>query len=168
MEKSIKDLNYFLKPGNMFVCWEPYRLATVVGSSVAICLSDHVSHVAGMNVFTFPKLKGNLNETYYGSYAIPKLLEMMFNLGSNKKNIQAHIVGGAFSKKYLSNDIGKKNVEIAQKCLKKNKISIVNIDVGGEFGRKVLFDTSCGEIIVYKAKSIREKDWYDDKSISYR
>lgn len=168
MQESTKELNYFLKPGNMFVCWEPYKLATVVGSSVAVCLSDHVCQVAGMAVFIFPKLKNELNPTYYGSYAIPKLLEMMLNLGADKKNIQAHIVGGAFCEKYSSNDIGKKNIEISKRYLKKHKISIVNIDTGGTFGRKILFDTSCGEIIVYKARQIREKDWYDDKSIGYR
>lgn len=168
MENSIKDLNYFIKPGNIFVCWQKYRIATVLGSCIAICLSDPVTKVSGMNIFAFPKKKKNIDATYCGNYAIPQLLDMMFNLGAQRNNIQAHIIGGSFSKKYLSKDVGKKNAEFAQKFLKKNKISIVNNDTGGPFGRKILFDTECGEIIVYKAQNIREKDWYDDKSINYR
>ena len=168
MEKSIKELSYFLKPGNLFVCWEPYKLATVLGSCVAVCISDPITKVAGMSVFAFPKAKGDLNSTYFASSSIPKLLEMMYNLGARKQCMQAHVLGGAYSKKYLSKDFGKKNVEIALKYLKKNKISVVNNDTGGTFGRKIVFDTNCGEIIVYKSNNIREKDWYDYKSFNNR
>lgn len=168
MEVQSKDLNYYLEPGCIFACWEPYQLATVLGSSVAICLTDPVAQVAGMNSFAYPKQKGSADVTKFGNYSIPQLIEMMFKLGATRKNIQAHIVGGSASKKYCSVDIGKKNVDIAKKILKKNKIPIVNDDTGGIFGRKVLFDTKNGEIIVYKARNLREKDWYGDKSINYR
>ncbi len=168
MEKTIKELSYFIKPGNLFVCWEPYKLATVLGSCVAVCISDPVTKVAGMAVFAFPKFKSSVNHTYYGNYSIPKLLEMMYNLGARKQTLQAHIVGGAYSSKYLSKDYGKKNAELAQKILKKHKILVVNNDTGGIFGRKIVFDTYCGEMIVYKSNNIREKDWYDHKSFNNR
>ena len=154
-----------MEPGNIFVCWQPYKLAAVLGSCVAVCLWDSISNVAGMSVFAYPKHKDNKDLTSFGSYSMPRLMEMMFNLGARNTYLQAHIIGGAFSKKYLTTDIGKKNIDIAQKILKKNKIEIVNNDTGGIFGRKVLFDTKTGEIIVYKARKIREKDWYDYKSI---
>ncbi len=168
MEKSLKELSYFIRPGNLFVCWEPYKLATVLGSCVAVCLFDARTKVAGMGVFAFPKIKNDSNHTFYGNYSIPKLLEMMYNLGAQRDSIRAHIVGGSYSKQYLTKDFGNKNVEIAEKYLKKNKILVVNNDTRGSFGRKVLFDTYCGEIIVYKSNNIREKDWYDHKSFNNR
>lgn len=168
MEKEIKELNYFLEPGSIFTCWESYKVAAVLGSCVSVCLTDSVSKISGMNIFAFPKKKGNQSLTKFGNYSIPELIKMMFSLGADKKNIQAHIIGGAYSKEYLKKDIGKKNVEIARKILKKYRIPVVNDDTGGIFGRKVLFDTHSGEIVVYKAKNIREKDWYGDKSIDYR
>lgn len=161
-------MNYFLEPGSIFTCWEPYRVATVLGSCVSVCLADPVKKIAGMNLFAYPKKKGNQDLTGYGNYSIPQLIEMMFELGADKKNIEAHIIGGACSTEYASRDLGKKNVKIAKKILKKYKIPVVNDDTGGTFGRKVLFDTERGEVIVYKARNIREKDWYGDKSISYR
>lgn len=168
MEKEIKELSYFLEPGSIFACWEPYNVATVLGSSVAVCLTDPTSKISGMNTFAYPKVKGKQGLTKFGNYSIPELIKMMFNLGADKKNIQAHIIGGSYSKKFLTKDIGKKNIEVARKILKKYRIPVVNDDTGGQFGRKVLFNTSNGEIIVYKANNIREKDWYGNKSIDYR
>lgn len=168
MEKETKELNYFLEPGSIFACWEPYKIATVLGSCVSVCLTDTVSKVSGMNNFAFPKKKGQQSLTKFGNYSIPQLLQMMFSLGAEKKNIQAHIIGGSCSTKYASKDIGKKNIKEAKKLLKKYRIPVVNDDTGGTFGRKVLFDTHNGEIIVYKSQNIREKDWYGDKSIDYR
>lgn len=168
MQEQDQELNYFLEPGSIFTCWEPYRIATVLGSGVSICLTDPENKVSGMNNIIFPKKKGNEGLTKFANYSIPQLIDMMFELGADKKNIEAHIIGGSYQKKYLTRDIGKETVKEAKKILKKYKIPIVNDDTGGSFGRKVLFDTSKGEIIVYKAKDLREKDWYGYKSIDYR
>lgn len=89
-------------------------------------------------------------------------------MGASKKNLEAHIIGGSFSGEYASKDIGKKNIEMAKKILAQYKIPIVNEDTGGPFGRKVVFNTNEGEILVCKVKKIREQDWYGDKSINNR
>lgn len=168
MEQKSQKSHYFLEPGSIFACWEPYTLATVLGSCVAVCLCDTISKVAGMNHFVFPKHFGHQSPIKCGSHSIPQLLKMVTEMGANKKNLEAHIIGGSFSGEYASKDIGKKNIEMAKKILAKYKIPIVNEDTGGTFGRKVVFNTNSGEIIVCKVKSIREQDWYDDKSISNR
>jgi len=168
MQTKEPELNYFLEPGSIFTCWQPYRIATVLGSCVSVCLSDPVSKISGMNNIALPRQKGEKNLTRFANYSIPQLLEMMFELGADKKNIEAHIIGGSFSKKYSTRDIGKETVQEAKKILKKYKIPVINDDTGGEFGRKVLFDTDKGEIIVYKSRDLREKDWHGYKSIDYR
>ncbi len=168
MQQKNQKSHYYLEPGSIFACWEPYTLATVLGSCVAVCLCDTISKVAGMNHFVFPKQKGQNNPIKCANYSIPQLLKMVTEMGANKKNLEAHIIGGSFSGEYASKDIGKKNIEMAKKMLAKYKIPVVNEDTGGKFGRKVVFNTNSGEIIVCKVKSIREQDWYDDKSISNR
>lgn len=168
MQTQDQELNYFLEPGSIFTCWQPYRIATVLGSGVSICLTDTVNKISGMNNVALARQNGEENITKFANYSIPQLLEMMFELGADKKNIEAHIVGGSYSKKYLTRDIGKETVKEAKKILKKYKIPVVNDDTGGTFGRKVLFDTSTGEIIVYKSRELREKDWHGNKSIDYR
>jgi chemotaxis receptor (MCP) glutamine deamidase CheD len=44
-------------------------------------------------------------------------------------------------------------------CL--NEIEIITTDVGGQTGRKVIFDSGSGRIIVYKGINIRQDDWYN-------
>lgn len=166
MEQNCKEKHYFVEPGSIFTCWKPYFLATVLGSCVSVCLCDPSTKIAGMNHFISPERKGNQNLGHFGNSSIEHLLRLLCDMGAKKENLQAHIIGGAFSKEHSSYKIGKKNIEVAQKILNKNKIPIVNNDTGGSFGRKVLFNTTNGEIIVYKSKSIRERDWYDDKSFN--
>jgi chemotaxis protein CheD len=166
MEQKCKEKQYFVEPGSIFTCWQPYHLATVLGSCVSVCLCDPITKIAGMSHFISPKKNDCKNPAYYGNSAIEYLLRMMCDMGAKPRNIQAHIVGGAYSPEHSSLKIGKKNVDIAKKMLNKYKIPIVNEDTGGTFGRKVMFNTMNGEIIVYKSKKIRDKDWYADKSFN--
>lgn len=168
MEEKGEQLNYFLEPGSIFACWEPYRVATVLGSCVSVCINDPVKKISGMNNFVYPEKKGEQSLSKFGNYSIPQLIKMMFEMGAEKKNLEAHIIGGSCSTKYASRDLGVKNVKLAKKILKKYNIPVVNDDTGGQFGRKVMFDTHKGEVIVYKSRELREKDWYGDKSINYR
>lgn len=116
----------------------------------------------------YPKNKNGVNDANFGEYSIPKMLDMMRELGTNTERLRAHILGGAHSPVFSTKNIGRKNIMLAKKYLKKNKINIVNDDTGGYFGRKILFNTHNGEILVYKANRIRMQDWYGDKSIDNR
>ncbi|RZB34960.1 MAG: chemotaxis protein CheD [Desulfobacteraceae bacterium Eth-SRB1] len=77
------------------------------------------------------------------------------------KNIKAQIFGGA-SLQHLSGcgEVAKENVSIARSVLRRFKISIISEDVRGNLGRKLLYNTSTNEAIVYKAKKLRRSDWY--------
>ncbi len=167
-----QEQKYFLQSGGIFACWKPYCVATVLGSGVAVCLCDPVAKVGGVSHFTLPKDKESggffkrdkrkYMTTHYGENSIPHLLKMMYDMGATAKNIGAHIVGGSYDPLYTSKDIGKKNVELAKKYLKKNHIDVVNEDTKGFWGRKVMFNTVNGEIIVYKVRGVRQSDWFSD------
>ena len=175
-----EEQKYFLKSGGIFACWKPYCVATVLGSGVAVCLCDPVARVGGVSHFTLPqdetakkswfnpKTKSKDKRkymTYYGENSIPHLLQMMYKMGATSRNIGAHIVGGSFDGRYSTRNVGKKNVEFAKKFLKKNKIEIVNEDTSGFWGRKLLFNTVNGEIIVYKVRNIRNSDWHGESRV---
>jgi len=170
-----KEQRYLLQSGGIFACWKPYCVATVLGSGVAVCLCDPIAKVGGVSHFTLPKSKEIKDKdkrkhmtTHAAENSLPHLLKMMYEMGASRANIGAHIVGGGFSSLCNSKNIGKKNIETAKKYLKKNKIQVVNEDTGYSWGRKVLFNTGNGEIIVYKLRNIRERDWNADKSFNNR
>ena len=49
---------------------------------------------------------------------------------------------------------------IARKILAKHRIRIISEDVGGERGRKIVFQTNTNKIAVLKVDKLRKSDWY--------
>ena len=83
----------------------------------------------------------------------------MINDGSKIKHMEAQIIGGAYNSGIYSKNIGRENIITARKILRRYRIRIVSEDVGGEKGRKVIFDTGSNEIVILKVEKLREGDW---------
>jgi chemotaxis protein CheD len=154
---------YFLQPGYIFVCREPHLLSTVLGSCVSVCIWDSAGGFGGMNHYLHAKPFNKEQTAKYGTVSIPHLIKSMLDLGAVKHNLKCHIVGGSQNPQFGSSIVGKENVKIAEALIKKHYIDIVTFDTGGEFGRKVVFDTETGEIVIYKVNHLRDNDWYKDK-----
>ena len=84
---------------------------------------------------------------------------MFLQEGGNKENIKAQLFGGASNSKQ-SKMIAEENISIARGILKKLGIKIVSEDVGGDMGRKLIYNTLTNEAIVYKTNQLRKGDWY--------
>lgn len=152
---------YFLPPGYIFVSKEPYLISTVLGSCVSVCIWDPILNFGGMNHHIHAKpFNKNEKSSQFGSLAIPYMIKLLVDLGGTKVNFKAHIIGGAQNPLISSSMIGKENIEIAEKILKKHLIQIITHDTAGEMGRKVVFDNETGELAVYKVNKIRESDWH--------
>jgi len=150
---------YFLKPGFICISDEEKSIKTVLGSCISVCLWDKVKKIGGMNHFIYPKFGKNDKTAKYGEISLPYLLKLMRQAGSKTENLIAHIIGGADSQS-LSSKIGEKNIKLAVKFLEKSKVHIASRDVGGTVGKKVVFNTATGEVLVYKCMKVRESDWY--------
>lgn len=102
-----------------------------------------------MNHFVLPfNTKNDPNRSRYGDTSIEDMILKMIQKGAEKKHINARIYGGSSMFINESNEfrIGERNTESAVKSLKKMGIPIVIKETGGNFGRRVLFDTSAGII----------------------
>lgn len=155
---------YFLQPGFIFVSEEPYYIQTVLGSCVSVCLWDSTRNMGGMNHFIYPRTTGADRNARYGDAAIPHLVRLMVRLGSEIKNLRAHVVGGAENPEFTS-FIGQENSDVAEKVLNRLGVEIMTRDLGGSIGRKVVFLNYNGEIAVYKVQTsrIRESDWFNSR-----
>jgi chemotaxis protein CheD len=152
---------YFLQPGYIFTSEEEHLVHTVLGSCISVCIYDTVLKVGGMNHYMYDKPFKNERNARYGTIAIPYLIKLIKEMGSKSHNMRAHVVGGAQNPEMGSISIGKNNIEIAKRLLKIEGIKTITEDIGGEMGRKVIFNNTSGEILVYKVKKIRKEDWYE-------
>jgi len=142
---------YFLNPSKIFVSQQAYEVITILGSCVSVCLFDNKQHIGGINHYMLPFWNGkDLPSPKFGSIAIEKLINKMIDMGANKKDIIAKVFGGSEVIQATNNifRIGQKNVEIAHQMLEKERISVISQSTGNHLGRKVLFRTSTGEVLM--------------------
>jgi chemotaxis protein CheD len=153
--------DYFLKPGYIYLPEKATVISTVLGSSVSVSLYDKTLKAGGMNHFLFPVVDTDKTATsLYGNVAVLTLIRMMRGNGSVLSKLTAQIFGGAYNPAESSRDIGQDNVKTARMILHQKKIKIVSEDVGGELGRKIIFNTLNNEILTLKVDRLRESDWY--------
>ena len=156
-----KPDNYFLKPGYIFVPQQPTIISTVLGSCIAVCLYDPKQKIGGMNHFQFPRTTDRKNATaQYGDVSTIMLIRMMAENGSAIKHLEAQIFGGAYNPANAVQNVGRENIQIARRVLAQKGVRLVSEDVGGEKGRKVVFDTRANEIAVLKVEKLRQSDWF--------
>lgn len=163
MSESISPREYFLKKGYIFIPAVPTLIATVVGSGIAVCLWDRKRRRGGMNHFLFPQAR-NPSEAkpVFGNVSIFALVRFFREDGSEIKNLEAQIFGGAAPKdgSHDAVKVARSNVQVARTMLARYGIPIVAEDVGGHKGRKVVFHSHTGEVAVIHADRIRKSDWY--------
>ena len=145
-----KSGRHFLYPGQVFVTRDPITISTILGSCAAICLWDRHKRVGGMNHYLLPEGSGDgPNRLRYGNVANDELLHQVLALGSEVRNLQAKIFGGssAFAVD-LSQSLGSRNVELAESFLRSAGIPVVDRDVSGKHGRRLVFQISDGVTII--------------------
>jgi chemotaxis protein CheD len=144
------DRRHFLYPGQVFASSDSITISTILGSCAAICLWDRHKRAGGMNHYLLPEgANEGPNRLRYGNVANPELLKQVLALGCEIKNLQAKIFGGssAFAVD-LSQSLGTRNVDLAEAFLRSAGIPIVERDVSGKHGRRLVFQISDGQTFI--------------------
>lgn len=138
----------YLHAGQVFAAAEPYAVSTILGSCVAVCLHDPVARAGGMNHYLLPYRVGDGHASArFGTVAVKQLIGALLALGCTKPNLRAKLFGGA---RVLEGGragephLGLKNVEVALELLRDEGIPVVDEDVGGRHGRKLIFQLDDG------------------------
>jgi len=138
----------FLQPGHLVVSVEPMTITTILGSCVAVCIWDYRKCVGGMNHFMLPIFSGGsaASSPRFGDVAMHQLIEGLRAVGAKLPFMRARVFGGAcmFPQMQSDSHLGNKNVEVALDALAANGIEVIQIDAGGNRGRKVLYETQGG------------------------
>jgi len=143
---SKKEPRHFLYPGQVFVTREPIDISTILGSCAAVCLWDRHKKAGGMNHYLLPDGQSDgANRLRYGNCANPELLKQVLALGCEMRNLQAKIFGGssAFGAD-PSRSWGSRNVQLAEDFLRSAGIPVLERDVSGKRGRRLVFQIADG------------------------
>jgi len=132
---------HFLYPGQVFVTRDPITISTILGSCAAVCLWDRHMKAGGMNHYLLPEgANEGPNRLRYGNVANPELLKRVLALGCEVRHLQAKLFGGssAFGGDPLQS-LGSRNVQLAEEFLRSAGIPVVERDVSGKRGRRLIF-----------------------------
>lgn len=123
-----------------------------LGSCVAVTLYDRIAKVGGLLHALLPEAAyyGNRgNPAKYVDTGLQLLLRDVRKLGGNPRRLEAKLFGGAHMFTNVTSEklmIGKRNVEVAKRELKKLGIKLVAEDTGGKGGRTVYLDVATGKV----------------------
>ncbi|HQV31385.1 MAG TPA: chemotaxis protein CheD [Calditrichia bacterium] len=133
---------------------EPAIITTILGSCIAVCLWDQRQNIGGMNHFVLPLWNNDgIPSPRYGNIAIPKLLEKMTDMGSQRRDLVAKVFGGGAVIQSASGhlNVGERNIELARKMLTELRIPISGSSCGETHSRKIWFETETGRIKMKKS-----------------
>lgn len=141
--------------GSIDLTRAPNRLASVLGSCIGLAIWDPELRMAGMAHILLPDSRGQANESLPGKYAdhaVPTLVRSLVERGANRERLRAKFAGGArmFTRVTAggTGDVGASNVSAVKQALTTARISVLAEDVGGNRGRKIVFDPASGSFAV--------------------
>ncbi len=131
----------YLHAGQLAVAAEPTAIVTVLGSCVAVCLWDPATRVGGVNHFLLPHHVERERSPRFGTVAVPQLVEEVVRAGAAPGRLVAKVFGGACVLGSVRNArrLGEENAALALQLLEHAGIPVLDRDVGGERGRKLVF-----------------------------
>ncbi len=136
----------YLHAGDLIVATSPTAIVTILGSCVAVCLWDSVACVGGVNHYLLPFHVEREKSARFGSVAIPRLVEEVVTAGADPRRLQAKVFGGASVIGAFSHGrkLGDENARLAMESLLALGIPVVEQDLGGSKGRKLVFHSDDG------------------------
>src|SRR5574341_2053655 len=151
MAPTPQQRSEYVHPGRLVAGKGVGDFTSVVGSGVIVCVWDPVANVAGMAHFLLPE-KGNAPPAQrFGDVAMKQLLEELERLGAHRAHLRASIFGGSAPPIAAERGhLGERNVHSALGFLAANGIAVLQKDVGGAGGRKVVFAPAAGTAVTIR------------------
>lgn len=161
MKPNLSGLtSIYLQPGEACFSSNPVVVNTVLGSCLSITMFSGKIKYAGMSHCQLPYSKqcnlqcDGCKEPYkYVKCTIIQMIKKFEAMQIQRKDIEVKIFGGAdVLKSTMSGEristVGKQNIDMALEILANFNMAVAASDVGGKFGRKILFLTATGEIFL--------------------
>ncbi len=150
-------MNHLLEPSAIRYGESPERIGAIVGSSLVVTLWNATTKKGGMAQFELPSTAdAKLATARFGNAAIYGLARSL-SVKDEPSAWEAQLVGAA-----KGDGAGQETlVAVARRVLARLGVAVVSEDIGGQLGRKLVFDLGTGEIAISKVRSLRASDWHE-------
>jgi len=156
---KLEYYNCFIQPGQVVYSQDPSLICAVCGNGVVVVIYDRIKNIGGAVHCIYPKLKKNQRPTnYHVDNAINSLVASLKVLKASGRTLEAQLFGGGCFRGYEKKR-AEQVIRKIRRVLKKLKIEVISEDLGGVLGRKIVFNTYSGEVIVHKTRKVRKTDW---------
>lgn len=135
----------------------PTQVSTVLGSCVSLTLFSPEHRIGAICHALLPTRSANDPEAETGfryvDDSIRLMLDEFFRIGLCATQLVAKLFGGsdlmaAVTGVRQSRSVGRQNIETALSVLERAGLSLAASDVGGNWGRKLVFLTHTGEVFI--------------------
>jgi len=149
----------YLKPGEIHITDEPSLITTVLGS--CLCLTMH-HKPTGLSVICHAVMPSRLearrkddgarNVFQYVDSSLEWMIALYEKSGIEPASVEVKMFGGAamFTDSGAAAreiGVGKRNIETAIELIRKKHLKLTAWNVGGNQGRKLIFNTLTGEVL---------------------
>jgi chemotaxis protein CheD len=150
----------YLKPGEYYLGDQPARIVTVLGSCVAVSMFHRKSGLAALCHALAPDCgpaadctNGCAQIYRYVNCMIPAMARAFLTRGIRPMDTETKLFGGAaminaYSGATPRKSVGAMNIAAARKVIQNFGLILKSADVGGHLGRKIIFDTSTGDVLL--------------------
>ncbi len=153
---------WYVEPGFVLVPSRPTMLAAIVTSGVVVSLYDGEQRRGGLCHYAEPCRRDGLSTAVFAAPSILCLAEMFRRSGSRLEELEAHLYGGGVNprcSRYVEG-LAERNVEVGVEVLAGLGISVAGREVGGKRGRKVIFCSTSGDVVIARLDDVEEAHWY--------
>jgi chemotaxis protein CheD len=145
--------------GDYKISTAPSRIITVgLGSCIGIAIYDKRKNLGGLAHIMLPdstQFSKTTNPLKFANLAVVIMVEDLVRGGACRYGLTAKIAGGAsmfnFSDKTVNMDIGYRNGLAVKEILSELRVPLLAMDIGGNKGRTIIFDTSDGVLYIKTA-----------------
>lgn len=132
---------YKLHPGDVACCGRGDRMETLLGSCIAIVLTDPRRTVGAMChiVHTGQGTSGTPRTAAYGEVALQAMFKLLRARGIDARQCVAYVYGGGnmFPSQITDRHVGQRNADWVLDALARSGIRVVHQDLGGRAYRRL-------------------------------
>ncbi len=158
-DESVRKV--FLKPGEWFFAEIPTVVATVLGSCVSITMFSSAHRCGAICHAVLPEENTPGDAYRYVDASIMGMLRNFDRHGIKRSQIEVKLFGGSdvlpirdCTRETVAT-VGSQNIDTALRIIERDRLRLVTSDVGGVQGRKILFHTYTGEILLKRLRKMK-------------